>query len=338
MSKSYLPWRLLAAALMTACAGSQAALEAPPPTSQDAATPTQVPQPQVLAPDTEFGSQVVELPDLILLTIHDPNGDDLAIWNRVTGVFTALAPSPFNESHATWSPDGQWVAFQTDRDGDWEIYVVRPTCANPAQACSDGMRNLTNDPGNDMYPNWSLGGQVVHMSTRSGNPDIWLTPFDDEQDSQKLTEDPGPDWHPNLSWAATALALRSDRNGDAEIWGIDLSNGEAVNLTNSPGVDRYPGYSPDGTRILFVSGRDGAEEIYVMDANGGNPINLTNHPADDQQGSWSPDGRFVMFISDREGQGDLYLMDPATGEVTLLLDATFPLDWPFWQPLGVDGE
>ena len=321
--------------LLVDCAGSRVAGEPPTP-AVTSPPPTQVPQADDVA------DRLTDLPALIILTLHDANGDDLALWHRVTGEFTSLAPSPFNESHATWSPDGGWLAFQSDRDGNWEIYVVQPTCQEPSLGCNDGLRNLTNNPADDMYPNWSPEGQVVHMSTRGGNPDIWLTPLDEGQPRQ-LTDHPGPDWHPNLSPLGGALALRSDRSGDAEIWGIDLTSGQALNLTDSPGVDRYPVYSPDGSRILFVSERDGAEEVYVMDAEcvrvrvpegcGGNPINLTDHPAADRQASWSPDGRYILFISDRAGEGDLYLMAAGGGQAYLLLDAAVPLGQPFWSPV-----
>jgi len=315
-----------------ACAGSVPAGDPPTPAAISP-PPTQVPQAETVSEDPALADALDALPERIVLTLHDANGDDLTLWNRVTGEFTSLAPSPFNESHATWSPDGEWLAFQTDRDGDWEIYVVRPTCEEPSLGCNDELRNLTNSPdANDMYPNWSADGQVVHMSTRGGNPDIWLTPLD-EGDAVPLTDHPGPDWHPNLSPEGDALALRSDRGANPEIWGIDLESGQAQNLTDSPGTDRYPGYSPDGSRILFVSNRDGDEEIYVMDAGGGNQTNLTDNPAEDRQGSWSPDGRYILFVSDRAGEGDLFLMDAQGSEAVLLLDAGVPLDWPFWSPV-----
>lgn len=325
-------WLLVALFVLAGCAGSVPAGEPPTP-AVTSPPPTQVPQAAGGADNPALADSLSGLPERIVLTLHDANGDDLTLWNRVTGEFTALAPSPFDESHATWSPDGQWIAFQTHRDGDWEIYLVHPTCEDPDLGCNDGLRDLTDNPdGDEMYPNWSPDGQVVHMSTRSGNPDIWLTPLD-EEGAQPLTDDSGPDWHPNLSPQGGTLALRSDRGVNPDIWGVDLASGEAINLTDSPGTDRYPGYSPDGSQVLFVSDRDGNEEIYVMAADGSDQTNLTNNPARDYQGSWSPDGRYILFISDRAGEGDLYLMDVQSGEVMLMLDADVPLDWPFWAPV-----
>jgi Tol biopolymer transport system component len=49
--------------------------------------------------------------------------------------------------YPTWSPDGQWIAFHSDRDGDFEIYIVRPDGSD--------LRQLTDNDANDMYPSWS---------------------------------------------------------------------------------------------------------------------------------------------------------------------------------------
>jgi Tol biopolymer transport system component len=51
-----------------------------------------------------------------------------------------------NETYPTWSADGEWVAFASDRDGDMEIYAVR----------KDGtdLRQLTNNDDPDIEPNW----------------------------------------------------------------------------------------------------------------------------------------------------------------------------------------
>ena len=45
-----------------------------------------------------------------------------------------------------WSPDGNWIAFTTSRDGDREIYVM--------DADGIGLRNLTRDPADDIFPDW----------------------------------------------------------------------------------------------------------------------------------------------------------------------------------------
>jgi len=272
-----------------------------------------------------------ELPKRISITVHTPHGDDVFIWNWLKGEFTPISQTLFQEAHATWSPDGEWLAFETTRNGPGEIYLIRPDCAHPFANCSDGLRNLTDNPGDDLYPNWSPDGQVVHYSDRSSFYDIWLTPIDGRP-PVNLTNAPTEDLHPNFSPYGDTFAMRSDRFGDPDIWRVTLDTGTAVNLTATPGTDRYPNHSPDGKRVLFVSNRTGNEDLWVMREDGSEQTKLTGHPAHDYHGSWSPDGRYILFISDRRSRGDLYLMDFETGEVTLLLDLKAPIDWPFWAP------
>ena len=57
-----------------------------------------------------------------------------------------LTEHPSEDWAPTWSPDGSQIAFQTDRDGNWEIYSM-------AADGSDLLR-LTNDPADDQLPFW----------------------------------------------------------------------------------------------------------------------------------------------------------------------------------------
>lgn len=67
--------------------------------------------------------------------------------------------------------NGKWVASETNRDGNYEIYVMR----------TDGsdLRNLTRTPGNDWVSGFSPVGQLlVYQSDRDGgNINLWQQPF-----------------------------------------------------------------------------------------------------------------------------------------------------------------
>lgn len=91
------------------------------------------------------------------------------------------------------------------------------------------------------------------------------------------------------------IAFVSDRDGDNDVYVLELQSGSLRNVTND-GFDNYsPCWSPDGRQIAFRSTRVGTSDIYVIDADGGNLRNLTDRPSYDSSPAWSPDGRQIAF-------------------------------------------
>ena len=64
------------------------------------------------------------------------------------------------------------------------------------------------------------------------------------------------------------IAFASHRDGNVEIYVMNINGRNQQNLTKNPNDDQYPSWSPDGERIAFTSNRNGNSEIYVMDADG----------------------------------------------------------------------
>ncbi len=69
------------------------------------------------------------------------------------------------------------------------------------------------------------------------------------------------------------------RDGNFEVYVMNVDGSGQVRLTNNPAWDGDPTWSPDGSQIAFQSFRDGNWEIYVMNADGSGQTNVTNHPA-----------------------------------------------------------
>jgi dipeptidyl aminopeptidase/acylaminoacyl peptidase len=84
------------------------------------------------------------------------------------------------------------------------------------------------------------------------------------------------------------IAFYSNRDGNSEIYIMNIDGSEQVNLTNNLADDANAFFSPDGYKIVFDSNRDGNDEIYnvnfeiyIMNVDGSEQINLTNNPAFD---------------------------------------------------------
>ncbi len=130
------------------------------------------------------------------------------------------------------------------------------------------------------------------------------------------------------------IAFVSERDGNREIYVMNVDGSGVTRLTNNPAKDWDPAWSPDGSRIAFHSERDGNPEIYVMNADGSGQRNLSNNAANDYHPTWSPDGTQIAFYSDRGGNGDVYVMNADGSNVRRLTTTNGNDGGAIWSPDG----
>jgi len=212
------------------------------------------------------------------------------------------------------------IAFSSDRDGNWEVYVMNADGTNQT--------NLTNNPAQDFMPSWSPdGAKITFNSDRDGNQEIYVMDADGSSQT-RITNDSAVEVHSSWSPDGTRIAFRSNRDDDFEIYVIDADGSNQTRLTSNPAQDNWPSWSPDGTRIAFQSNKDDNFDIYIMNADGSNQTRLTDNPARDWQPSWSPDGLKIAFNTYRDIVGEVYVMD-ADGSNPVNLTNNAPVDDTF---------
>ena len=111
---------------------------------------------------------------------------------------------------------------------------------------------------------------------------------------------------------AIQIVFASKRDGNEEIYLMDLNGGNQRNLTHHGAEDGTPSLSPDQKQVVFASNRrNGNWDVYSMPVSGSKqPINLTMSDADDGWPTWSPKGDKILFISDRmDKKRKMFLMD-----------------------------
>lgn len=198
------------------------------------------------------------------------------------------------------------LAFESDRDGDWDIYLMDADGSNPV--------NLTDDPSADIQGRWSPDGAAIAFVTDRNGPegvfDIYVMAADGSGQT-RLTDDAADDQTPVWSPDGTKIAFTSNRDGNHEVYVMDADGSNPVNLSNNAAqFDFGPSWSPDGSKIAFASSRDGNLEIYVMDPDGSNPQRLTDVAGSDQSPRWSNDGTRIAFNSTRGGGATkIYVMN-----------------------------
>jgi len=267
-----------------------------------------------------------------------------------------------NDLAPSWSPDGSRIAFQSDRDGNYEIYVMNADGSSQTRLShhpagdylpswsSDGSRiafnsdrdgnleiyvmnsdgtdqkRVTDNPASDTWLEWSPAGpKIVFVSERDGNPEIYIM-YADGTAKTRLTNNPADDWEPSVSPDGTRIAFQSFWDGNWEIYVMEADGTNQTRLTDNPAVDGRPSWSPDGTRIAFQSTRDGNWEIYVMEADGTNQTRLTETPTSEGRTSWSPDGQKIAFSTDRDFVAEIYVMDVDGSNPTNLTNSAPAID------------
>ena len=264
---------------------------------------------------------------------------------------------------------GNKIAFASDRDGNYEIYIMNED--------GSGIKRLTNNPDEDVFPSWSPDGtKIAFESRRDGNPEIYLMNADGTEqtnltnnsswdqfplwspDGQKIafhslrdknheiytmntdgsdlkrltnniTNDMSPSWSPDRK----KIAFFAQRDGNPEIYVMNPDGSEQTRLTNNPARDTSPAWSPDAKKITFTSNRDGNYEIYVMMHDGSDQKRLTNNPAIDGNPSWAQDGKKILFVSNRDGNREIYVMNADGSEQIRLTNNPAEDRWPCWLPL-----
>lgn len=131
------------------------------------------------------------------------------------------------------------------------------------------------------------------------------------------------------------VAFVSDRDGNMDIFLLDVDSGAIQNLTDHPAMDYGFSWSPDGKALAFDSDREGNKEIHVLDLESGAVSRLTQHDARDGSPSWSPDGEWIAFVSRRDSEkGELHVMRADGSEVRRLTDNVRYEEVPSWSPDG----
>jgi len=233
------------------------------------------------------------------------------------------------------SAENGLIAFESQRDGNAEIYVMNPD--------GTGEVNLTNSPGIDTNPVWSPDGtKIAFASDRDGFPvllDIFVMNADGTNPinlTNSANTDAAPSWSPD----GTKIVFHSFRDAatlQSEIYVMDADGSNQTRLSNNAAIDFLPTWSPDGTKIAFVRVPvfSSDAEIIVMDPNGTDQTNLTNNPASDGPAAWSPDGSMIAFGSSRDDNfGDVYVMDADGSNVTRLTNDPAGDGEPAWSPDG----
>jgi TolB protein len=212
------------------------------------------------------------------------------------------------------SPDNSRVAFSSLGKNGFQIRMFSLLLGRVVNFQSVGGTNLS--------PAWAPNGQqLAFSSSRSGDPEIWVT---DAQGAvaHRITNYKGPDvsptWNPK---SGAQIAWISGRTGLPQLYIMD-TDGSGVTRMTDGGYATSPSWSPNGQFITFAwnrkygPGAPGGQDIYVMEVATKRWIQLTHEMGRCDFPSWSPDGRHIAFANTPDG------VDSHNRIMTMLVDGT----------------
>jgi TolB protein len=217
----------------------------------------------------------------------------------------------------SYSPDQQWLAWTTNRDilGGWEIYV--------ANADGSQTQRLTYNSGADQNAVWGPASLIAWESNRDGNWNLYMADVSTDGLPVQLTDDPFNDINP--FWFSTGgcdvpgeqqLVFQSDRDGDWELYLLNVETLELTQLTDNDVADVQPIVSPDGSNIASLQeNEDGVYDLMIMDTDTLSARKLAEVGTDIAGQAFSPDGNYVAFDADVDGDYDLFAVDVANGQI-----------------------
>jgi eukaryotic-like serine/threonine-protein kinase len=216
-----------------------------------------------------------------------------------------LTTDPGLEEHPTLSPDGETVAYMSDRTGNFEIFL-RQISGGPEV-------NLSNDPSDDIQPAFSPNGkQIAFVSSRSGSPAIlfhgtdtplmggaiWVTSALGGATRRIAETGNFPSWSPDGSH----LLYTAGTWFRSKIYRVPAAGGEPqeipVQFQASEGPFQflmYPSYSADNQWITFEAT---GNNIYVVEARGG----LARRIARGRRPVMGPDSREILYSNAEPGR------------------------------------
>jgi tricorn protease len=268
---------------------------------------------------------------------------DIWIAPAIGGTATRLTAHPGVEVFARFSPDGNWIAFTGQYDGDEQVYVMPATGGIPRQLTYYPARGpLTPRWGwdNQVY-GWSHDGKsVLFRSDRDswtlGSTHLYTVPMTGgPAEVLPMPESGAGDYSPDGTKIVYSPRFRDFRpekrysGGEAnDLWIFDLKTNDAKRIIYSPRADRDPIWI--GNTVYFTSDRDGTFNIYAYDVPAGKTTQITASKTWDVRWPSSDHGTRIVY----ELNGELQILDIKTGK-SAPISITVPDDGLWKRPSRV---
>jgi len=282
------------------------------------------------------GTRMLHEPDLSSTHVVFVYAGDLWTASINGGVATQITTHPGIESTPKYSPDGSWIAFSGEYDGNRDVFVIPAEGGIP--------KRLTWHPGSDQVQGWTPDGKNILFSSSRFHPNRRSQLFTVSLKGGYPKQLPIPkmslaDYSPDgkfIAYTPVSNAFASwkrYRGGrTTPIWIINTDDWTYVEIPHQIASDTYPSWL--GNTVYFLSDRNLDMNLFAYDTGTGKVTQLESKKGADIKYLSAGTDRLVFA---REGY--LYIYDPATRKTSQLI-VTVPSDDVHIRPhyLNVEKE
>lgn len=233
---------------------------------------------------------------------RDHHRETLALVPLAGGSPTLLAPGAEAVRNPSWSPDGEWIVFESSAASFRDLYKVRRD--------GTGLVRLTDAPHGSFEPAFSPDGQrIVFASSRDGNAEIYTMKADGTE-AVRLTEEPRDDTSPRFSPDGTQVLWIRQVGTSRMLFraGLDGSHPHAVRSPDRPAVVHQFVVSPDGRHVALAEQQSADDiDIVVLELASGDVVTTLGGDGTDEMPTWSPDGQWLAWTEGRRLEADLWI-------------------------------
>ncbi len=249
---------------------------------------------------------------------------------------------------AALSPQGDKVAYLTDRNGTFDIYLMSAIDGKDLGRLVEGQKSSRFESMFVLRPGltWSPDGKSIAFAAKSNNKNtLYILDVKKKKVRKRFKFELDGLFEPTWSPDGQKIAVAGIKDGWSDIYVVDIQDESLTRITNDPYDERHLDWSPDGewlamssdrpgTSLTFTAGKDfpfGQYDIFVMKADGSLLRRIVEDgEAEEGYPVWGPDSKQLAFVSDRTGMGNIYIANLDSAgiyPITNLLSGAQYLDW-----------
>lgn len=234
----------------------------------------------------------------------------------------------FYNSSPALSPQGDKIAFISDRDIYLDVYIMEASTGKILKKLVESGRANDFEELNLLHPSltWSPDNRRIAISLKSGGYDrIYLIDTETEESTELPFQFPGIE---SVNWSrdGNRISFNAHNATQSDIYFYDLSTGALENVTNDIFSDTDPVWSPDSKKIVFASDRKdilngsavgenffmynhefGQLDLYIIDVESRKIERLTDWEFSNERfATFSDQGDEILFVSDKNGIDNIY--------------------------------